>query len=433
MLRFREQSVSLQLALIGAASALLVGLCVLWLATRSSAYLQLEREQLYGESLAQQIAVSLSDPLQRGDLLSARASLQRFVDSSLAVAVEVRDIEGMPMGAAGSRDAVTGRQHEADILIGDDVAGRVFVSLDNRVDQENRWRFLFSLIALVAALSLLVFLTSRALAQRLSARLIAVNSQLQLHDGDTHSSLDHPVHNELDALQQSVERLPLEMLRGHAAVPVAATDFYQGSIIFVHLVSLVRYVETLSENNLHRYSRRVQQIIQAAAQCYRGEFSVTRPFGLLISFSPQASAGSEALRAASCARLIALVAQGLEARTSLSLEFAMAMGPCEQGVEGVDDIYPQLHLHGAIDELREICLHHTEFPAISLAQELLNDPQLGESASCADVDTLSSGDTIGVTADTNTGFLELRALSQEQETLLAHQASIIVERIKPQA
>jgi hypothetical protein len=415
MQRFKDLSLGIQLPLLAALSTLLVGLSLLWLAATSSTYLQAERERIYGESVAQQVSATVREALQGGDLLSARASLQRFVDSSLAGGISIRDVEGLAMGTAGTLEGPALTQYRAPIRIGEDIAGEVIVSVDSSPGEESRWRFLFSLLALAAALSLLVFMTTRFLAQRLATTLASLDTQLSLHGAQA-----LPGDNELLRLQHTVEQLPLDMLRGHAPVPAAATEFQQGTLLFVHLVSLVRYVDTLSESNLHRYTRRLQQILQAAAQCYRGELSVTRPFGLLISFTPQPNAGSEALRAASCARLIGLIALGLQARTRLSLELSMALGYCEQGKDDVEDIYPQLYLQGAIDELRDACLSHHRYPVVLIADSALADTQLAAAAELAE-------EKAGNAAN----FAELIALSDEQEALLAHQAQLIVERIKP--
>ncbi|EED32174.1 hypothetical protein NOR53_3430 [gamma proteobacterium NOR5-3] len=414
MQRFKDLSLSLQLPLLAAGCALLVGLCLLWLAATSSAYLQNEREQLYGESLAQQVSATVREALQRGDLLSARASLQRFVDSSLAGGITIQDVEGMAMGTAGIINAPNLTQYSAPIRIGEDIAGQVLVSVDSSAGQESRWRFLFSLLALAAALSLLVFMATRVFAQRMATSLLALDTQLALPE-----TVDPQFDNEIARLRRSVEVLPLDMLRGHAPVPAAATEFQQATILFVHLASLARYVHTLGESNLHRYTRRLQQIVQAAAQCYRGELIVSRPFGLVVSFSGQPNAGSEALRAASCARLIALITLGLQERTSLSLELAMAVGQCEQSTDEARDIYPQLHLQGAIDDLRDACLSHEYYPAILLADSALTDEQLTSAAVLAED---GKDDALAT---------ELLRLSPEQENLLAHQAQMIVERIKP--
>ncbi|WP_439106289.1 hypothetical protein [Congregibacter sp.] len=414
MQRFKDLSLSSQLPILAAGCTLIVGLCLLWLAGTSSEYLQNERERLYGESLAQQVSATVREALQRGDLLSARASLQRFVDSSLAGGITIRDVEGMAMGTAGIVSGPNLTQYSAPIRIADGIAGEVLVAVDSSAGQESRWRFLFSLLALAAALSLLVFMTTRFFAQRLATSLDAINTRLALPE-----TVDGDLENEISRLQRSVEALPLEMLRGHAPVPAAATEFQQVSILFVHLASLARYVDTLGESNLHRYTRRLQQIVQAAAQCYRGNLIVVRPFGVIISFSPQTNAGSEALRAASCARLIASIALGLTERTNLSLELAMALGQCEEGMDQSSDIYPQLHLQGTIDELRDACLHHKRYPVILLAESAFTDEQLNAAAQLAKdgkEDALSR---------------ELLTLAEEQESLIAHQAQMIVERIKP--
>ncbi len=420
MYRLSTQSLTIQLPLIAAASALLVGLCLLWLALTSSTYLQNEQERVYGEALARQIAISVRDPLQSSDLLAARATLQRFIDAALAAGITLSDVEGTVMGSAGHVDTADTGLYLAPILIGGDVAGEIAVAVNRRASQESRGRFLFSLLALVGALSLAVFLGTRVLAQRLSVRLLAMDSQLSLPTDER----QHHTENEVRRLEETVGLLPLDMLRGHAPIPAAATDYRQSAIAFVHLASLARYVDTLSESNLHRYTRRLQQITQAAAQCYRGEVSVSRPFGLLVRFQAQPNAGSEGLRAACFARLLALITDGLGSRTRLSLDVAVAVGFCEEGPDDADDIYPRLYLQGAIDELREACLAQKEFPAVLIAESVFHDEQLS--------DALRPTASTEHREDAESEYRALQNLAQDQEELLQHQAELIVERIKPQ-
>ena len=408
MRRLTPRSLSIQLPLVAAGSALLLGLCVLWLAVTSGTYLHSEQERAYGEALAREVAISVRDPLQGSDLLAARAVLKRFIDAALAAGITV-------MGSAGDFEAPDTRRYRASILIGEDVAGAVSVAVDQRASRDSRERFLFSLLALVGALGVAVYLGTRLLAQRLSLRLLALDSQLALPA----EAQEEPARNELRRLEKTVALLPLDMLRGHAPLPAAATDYRQSALLFIHLASLARYVDTLSERSLHRYTRRLQQIVQAAAQCYRGEVSVSRPFGLLVRFQRQPNASSEALRAACCARLLARVTTGLGERTRLSLDLAAALGLCEEGPDGADDIYPRLYRQGAIDELREACLAQRALPAVLLASEALQDAQLGDTA------TLRSEDRA------NAAYRGLLALSDEQEMLLSYQAQLIIERIQP--
>jgi hypothetical protein len=422
MQRLRKASLVLQLPLFAAALSLLVGLAIVWLATTSSSFLQMTRERAYGGDLAQQVAAAVSDSLQRGDLLSVRASLQGFVDSSLASAIRINDVEGLPIGQAGEVAALRQERFRAAIKIGEDTAGEVQLSLDRDELAAGQQRLLFSLLALAVALSLLVFVLARFLALRLATGLRALHSQLLLPDSQADATV-----NEVAMLRHAVEQLPVDMLRGHAAVPAAATDFRDAVVLFVHLESLARYVNTLSESNLHRYTRRLQQLLQAAAQCYRGQLQVTRQFGLLVTFGEQRNAGSEALRAASCARLIARVTEALEERTSLSLNVAMALGHCELSSAEEDDMYPALYLQGSIDELRASCLALEDFPTVLVTASALEDSQLAAVAELRNW----SGPRETAAIPGNSEFQELGSLSQEQETLLAHQAELIVERIKP--
>jgi hypothetical protein len=387
------------------------------MAIRASDYVYGQQEQRYAQALAEQAAEGLRDSLQSGDLLAARATLQRFVDNTLVRGIEARDVEGSALGSAGT---VAGGQsgHRAAITIGGDIAGEVVLVVESGALDESRWRLIFSLLALVGALSLLVFLITRIYGQRLVARLAALDSELALPAAPEPA----PGSNELVRLEQRVAELPLDMLRGHAPVPIAATDFQDSALLFVHLTSLARYVDTLSESNLHRYTRRLQQIVQAAAHCYRGELKVARPFGLMLNFAPQPNAGSEALRAACCARLIERVARGLEERTSLSIELSMALGHCEENANDVEDIYPELHLQGAIDDLRAACLGGRGACWIFVDDQIARDEQMS---------TATLADASGLADSAMTGVRELHRLGEEQETLLEHQAQLIVERIVP--
>jgi len=413
-------SLSLQLPLAAGGAALALGLCLLWLAATASGHLLREQEARYGAALAEQLAANLREPLQSGDLLAARASLQRFMESSMASSILVRDVEGMAIGSAGTPLPGGAPSYKAPISLGDDIAGDVLLQVDRSALGESRWRFLFSLLALTLALSLAVFLGMRVLATRLALRLMAMESELVL-PGTERSAAG----SELERLEHCVALLPLDMLRGHAPVPRAATAFRDSIVLFVHLASLARYVDTLSESNLHRYTRRLQQLVQAAAHCYGGELTVSRPFGLLLRFTPQDDGGSAVLRAASCARLVAQLALGLRGRTKLSIDLALALGHCEEETDEVEDIYPRLHQQGVIDELHGACLARNTCPVLLVEEALAGDDDLAEVAVYAGAEGSREED------DEARAFRELERLGEEQEKLIEHQARLIIERIAP--
>ncbi|MEM6900750.1 MAG: hypothetical protein AAF583_13390, partial [Pseudomonadota bacterium] len=200
----------------------------------------------------------------------------------------------------------------------------------------------------------------------------------------------------------------------------AASDFNERPLLLVHLASLARYVNTLSETNLHRYSRRMQQIIHAAARCYGGTLSVVRPYAIMVTFDDHATE-SAVLNSIYCGRLVALTTKGLQAHTSLSLDVAMAINLCETPVDEQDDVYPALHLQDTIDELRDCCLGATELPALMVHRRLTENDVLE-----TDVDPDQ------VIEDSMGGeYHRLQSLRADRETLLTHQCELIIKRMRP--
>ncbi|MEM6483756.1 MAG: hypothetical protein AAF662_02055, partial [Pseudomonadota bacterium] len=336
MKRIERLSLVRSVPLLAAAGALVIGLSIVGFAATSSSYLQQARDSSYAESLASQIAVSVSEPLQRNDLLSVRAFLDRYLRQALAAGISILDVEGNPIAAAGDTSAMELKRFGAAIGIGGDIAGHVIVYLDEQQQQESEWRFIFSLTALVGALSVLAYLGAKSVVRRQVVALQRMRSDLTLDSAKDAAKSIHD--NELVALEATVDSLPLELLKAQAPVPTAASDFNERPLLLVHLASLARYVNTLSETNLHRYSRRMQQVIHAAARCYGGTLSVVRPYAIMVTFDDHATE-SAVLNAINCGRLIALTTEGLQAHTSLSLEVAMAISLCETPVDEQDDVY----------------------------------------------------------------------------------------------
>ena len=422
MNRIKSLSLARSLPLIAAGCTLLAGLCVVWLAATSNSYLQKQRDRGVGEALASQIALGVSEPLQRGDLLGMRAMLDRFLGRALAQGIVVYDIEGSPMGAAGDTSKSALNRYRSPIRVGGDTAGEVIVFLDNQQQRETQWRLVSSLSALVAALSLLCFLTIRGPASKGAKQLAALTDQLRVDPVETQPAVledRQGTSNELAMLESVVADLPMELLRTKASVPAPATDFQEKPLLFVHLASLDRYVETLSETNLHRYTRRLQQILQAAASCYGGSLAVVRPAGVLRTFRAD-DAENPLLDAACCARLIALTANGLQARTNLSLGFSMALSICEISSEAEEDFYPELYVQSTLDEMREHCLAQDVLPALLVGRAFIEE------------EAIRSQLTLG-TEISEGQFFPLTCLQENQEALLRVQSEKIVERIKPAA
>ncbi len=346
--RIKNTSLGQLLALVTAGCCLLVSLALVTLAATSSRHMQESQQAGYGKALANQIARRIGTALETGDLLNVAASLQRFVETSSADQVAIFDVEGKALGQAGTAAGQSLQQYRAPVLIDNDVAGEVVITISNDEAEAARLRLLLSLLGLAILLSLAVYGASHQLGMRVSERLNRLSRKLELEDTDPRAG---PT-NELYQLASRVDALPLDLLRTRSAAGPSDEHYRSTAALYLHLQSLAHYVDTLDEHSLQRYTERLHRIIYAAAGFYGGELQVSRQFGLVVYFNGENSAGSGPFRAACTAWLIKAVCHQMEKNMSLSLNVAMAIGASELGVGDSADIYPGLYMQATLDELQ---------------------------------------------------------------------------------
>jgi hypothetical protein len=324
----------------------------------------------YGVALAHQIARRISTALETGDLLSISASLQRFVATSSADEVTIFDVEGKALGQAGKAVGQSLNQYRAPVRIESDLAGEIIITISTDNAQAAHLRFVFSLLGLAVLLSLAVYGASRHLGQRLGNRLTGLARSIALDDGEAGPG---PA-NELTLLSNRVAALPMDLLRTRSDASPRDENYRTNAVLYLHLTSLVDYVDTLDEHSLHRYTDRLHQAVYAAAGFYGGDLQVSRQFGLAVYFSGSNSTGSAAFRAASCAWLIAAVSRALEQQMPLSMSIAMAISQSELGVGDGSDIYPGLYMQHTLDELQAVCA--SKPPKILLSPAVFEDTDI---------------------------------------------------------
>ncbi len=364
--RFDNTGLGQQLAFVAAGFCLLVSLALVALGAISSRHMQLQQQEAFGTALAHQIARRIGTALETGDLLGVTASLQHFVETSSAEEVAIFDVEGKALGEAGRAIGQELEQYQAPVRIESDIAGQVVITLSTDDARAAHRRFVLSLLGLAVLLSLAVYGASRHLGQRLAGRLQALSRSLAL-DGQG----SRQPRNEVAALARRVEALPMDLLRTRSDVQPKEENYRHTAVLYLHLTSLVDYVDTLDENSLHRYTDRLHQVVYAAAGFYGGDLQVCRQFGLAVFFSGSNKAGSGAFRAASCAWLIRSVCAQLEKRMPLSITLAMAVGQSELGIGDGSDIYPGLYMQHTLDELQAVCASRP--PKILLAPTVCED------------------------------------------------------------
>ena len=365
--RIKNTGLGQQLALVTAGLCLLVSLALVALGAISSRHMQLQQQEEYGTALAHQIAQRISTSLESGDLLSVSASLQRFVATSSAEQVAIFDVEGKAIGQAGNARGKNLSQYQAPVRVESDIAGQVVITISTDNAQAAQLSFVLSLLGLAILLSLAVYGGSRHLGQRLGNRLTTMASVISLDDEEQRSQ---PA-NEVDVLARHIDALPMDLLRTRSDTNPQDENYRTTAVLYLHLTSLVDYVDTLDDHSLHRYTDRLHQVIYAAAGFYAGELQVSRQFGLTIYFSGHNSAGSAGFRAASCAWLVRAVSHELEQQMPLSMSIAMAISQSELGVGDGSDIYPGLYMQHTLDELQTVCA--SKPPKILLAPAVCED------------------------------------------------------------
>ena len=354
------------MALVAGGFCLLVSIALVTLASISSRHMQLAQQEAFGSALAQQIARRMGATLETGDLLSVAASLQRFVETSSAEEVAIFDVEGKALGRAGSAQGQYLHQYQAPVRVEQDIAGQVVITVSSDHARDMRLRLLLSLAALAVLLSATVYGATHYLGQGITARLGKLSRDLSLED----AQVDLPA-SELALLERRVAALPMDLLRTRSRVAPSDENYRTTAVLYLHLTSLVDYVDTLDQTSLLRYTHRLHQIIYAAAGFYGGELHVARQFGLALYFGGDSAAGSAAFRAASCGWLVQSACRKLEKQMPLSLSVAMAVAQSELGGGDESDIYPGLYMQHTLDELQGLCA--SKPPRILLSPAVCED------------------------------------------------------------
>ncbi len=366
----RNLSLAPQLAIIAFGLCLAIGMALVALAATSSRHLQLAQQEIYGTALAQQISSRVTLALESGDLLSVKATLERFVETTPTREVAIFDIEGNALGQAGSYQGQSPLQYRAAVEIAGDTAGHIQITLGIDQAVAAHRRFVFTLLGLAILLALAAYGTVRHLGQRLSDQLVQLADTISL-EPEPGSDPTKPPNNEIDQLKNRIGELPMDLLRARKSTASSHENYRATAVLYLQLNSLVDYVDTLDQHSLQRYTARLHQVIYGAAGFYSGDLKVVRQFGLAVYFGGNSPAGSPVFRAASCAWLVRELSAELEKQLPVSMSVAMAISQSELGVGDERDIYPGLYLQHTLDELQAICA--LKPPNILLAPKACED------------------------------------------------------------
>lgn len=345
---FRQLPISQQLALLAASSTLIATLALVWVAARSSIYLQHELQREFGLSTAQQLADNLADELAAGDRLGMVAQLSLTAQRTTISGARILDVDGQEIGRVGDLPESSATL-TAPIRIDENLAGTVVIALNGQILNAERHSLFFGLGALAVLLSIAVYGVTRPLGSRVGRNLNAVSAELGFDEEDSTSS-----GNELQKLQSRIAALPLDLLRPRGTKDASEEQYADTAILYVALLSLPDYIDTLDERRLQRYVSALHHLIFGAAGFYGGQLQVVRPFGVAVVFSGEHNIGSPALRAASCGWLCLQACADAEDTLRLSVKLGLAVDTNELGLGDEHDLYPGLYTQSALDDLHRL-------------------------------------------------------------------------------
>ncbi len=405
---FANSSLARQLALLCAGLCLCVSLAIIALAAIGGQHLLQEQQEQYGMALARQVALRISSAMENGDLLSATAALQRYIEISEAQEITLTDVEGNILGQAGAASGAGLERYSAPVHIDADVAGQVALTVSTHRIEQAQQRFILSLAGLAVLLAIAAWGGGRALGQSLGTRLRALSRAIALEDGESPA-----VANEIGQLERQVQALPLDLLRTRSESGPRDENYRTTAVLYLHLTSLVDYVDTLDERALRRYTDRLHQVIYAAAGFYGGELQVTRQFGVAIYCSGDNKSGSAAFRAASCGWLVRAACTRLQEQVSRQLDIAMAIAQSELGPGDGEDIYPGLYMQHTLDELQMVCARKP--PNVLLSPAVAEDVDISGRVQ---------------TSPTEVGnYVMLESFASPYDDLLERQLRLILKRL----
>jgi Tfp pilus assembly protein PilN len=191
--RFNQTSLGQQLAILTAGLCLLVSLALVALGAISTRHMQMLLQEEYGTSLARLVAARISTAMERGDLLSVSATLQRLRETSTAQAITIIDVDGKTLGQAGEARGQNLYQYSAPVHIEANIAGQIVITINADNAQAAQSQFVLSMLGLSILLSLAVYAGSRRFGQRLGGNLASMARKIALEE----DNLGHQPANEL--------------------------------------------------------------------------------------------------------------------------------------------------------------------------------------------------------------------------------------------
>jgi len=365
--------VRLQLGLATATLTLIACLILVWLSATSTRHITNEQAHIIIKTLSAQLSDQIARDVVGQDTLAITALLNRAVRADWIQGAELKTTRGDTLAQAGT---LMGISATASIVIdAKEVAKLTAYQPKQRVESlqsQQAWT--------LAGIACIIAFAFGALAAQMGRIYSNALEQLKIKIPRTARTNDS--NNEIHAIRERLNALPLNLLAEHAGDDSHPTEVHPAIISMVALDSLEHYIDTLNEESLERYTQKVYRCIQRAAMLYGGQIKVVRPLRVAMIFGQQPGRTSST-SAIQATLLLQLMCKRLSDRGPLNFKTRCALGKSEMAPMSEHDFYADLYVQPIFDQIDGAFEHDG---TLWIESDLANEP------------TFQGGYTLGQTA-----------------------------------
>jgi hypothetical protein len=337
----KQMPVRLQLGLATATLTLIACLILVWLSATSTRHITNEQAHIIIKTLSAQLSDQIARDVVGQDTLAITALLNRAVRADWIQGAELKNTRGDILAQAGTLMGVSATS--SIVIDAKEVAKLTAYQPKQRVESlqsQQAWT--------LAGIACIIAFAFGALAAQMGRIYSSALEQLKVQIPRTARTNDS--NNEIHAIRERLNALPLNLLAEHAGDETHPTEVHPAIISMVALDSLEHYIDTLNEESLERYTQKVYRCIQRAAMLYGGHIKVVRPLRVAMIFGQQPGRTSST-SAIQATLLLQLMCKRLSDRGPLNFKTRCALGKSEMAPMSEHDFYADLYVQPIFDQL----------------------------------------------------------------------------------
>ena len=257
-----------KVAVFNAAISLICSSILIIVSVQNEARLVSQSSELFGDSLAKQLALEASNSLVQGDNLSLQSLLNEFVESPLVLHGAIYNVSNRPIAEAGINHS-SGQSLSASITFQDSIAGYAVITLDTSPLRRHTSLLRSQLVIITLLLSGGIYFLSLYAARYVSSvmRDLAVIANIPAHQRNPNTLVNYAGDDELQALAKTI-------ISGPDSSPEEQTESSvedEQCIAVIKITNLSDIERTHGKETAAHLTAGLQQQLSLICQLYDGD------------------------------------------------------------------------------------------------------------------------------------------------------------------